>query len=168
MKLNVKMLTRASLLAALVFAVTRAIQIPIGGGYLNLGDSVIYISSFFLPFPVAGLAGTTGAALSDVLSGYAVYVIPTAIVKFLLVGIWGWLAKKSKSRMVPNIIIAVCGTVITCAGYGLADLIIWGDMNAVFANMWLNALQSIVCGTIFILVTLYIRSNKNGKNLLSK
>jgi len=169
MKFNVKTLSISALFAAIVFVVTYLLQIPIGAsGYLNIGDSVIYISTFFLPFPVAGLAGAVGAAMADILSGYAIYAIPTLIIKFLLVGIWGWIAKKGKSRLVPNIIIAVSGIVITCIGYGIAEWIIYGDIKAAFVGMAMNSLQSITCGIIFIIVTLYIRSTKNGKNLLSK
>ena len=169
MKFSIRTLVRASLFAALVFVVTKAVQFPTGGsGYIHIGDSIIYIATLFLPFPVAGLAGAVGAGLSDFLAGYPMYIIPTVIVKFLLVGIWGWIAKKGKSRLVPNIIIAVCGIFITCVGYGLAEWIIYGDIKAAFAGMAFNSLQSIACGIIFIIVTLYIRSTKNGKNLLSK
>ena len=169
MKFNIITLIRASLFAALVFVVTKAIQIPIGAaGYLNLGDSIIYISTFFLPFPIAGLAGAVGAAMADILSGFAIYAIPTLIVKFFLVGVWGWLAKKSSSRLATNIIIAVSGIFITCIGYGIAEWVMAGDIKAAFVGMAMNSLQAIVSGIIFIIVTLYIRSTKNGKNLLSK
>ena len=169
MKFSIRTLVRASLFAALVFVVTKAVQFPTGGsGYIHIGDSIIYIATLFLPFPVAGLAGAVGAGMSDLLSGATVYIIPTMIIKFLLVGVWGWIAKEGKDRLVPNIIISVSGIFITCVGYGITSWLLYGDIKAAFAGMATNSLQAIASGIIFIIVTLYIRSTKNGKNLLSE
>ena len=65
------------LMAAFVFVATQ-IRIPTAIGYINLGDPVILISSFILG-PIAFFPAAIGSALSDLLAGYAQYIIPTFI-----------------------------------------------------------------------------------------
>lgn len=61
------------------------IQIPIavGPGYVNLGDAVILVCAMALG-PVAAIPAALGAALADLISGYAVYILPTFIIKGLM------------------------------------------------------------------------------------
>ena len=57
----------------------------LGEGYIHFGDCFIYISACVLPFPYCLIAGALGGALADILGGYAVWAIPTAIIKILIV-----------------------------------------------------------------------------------
>ena len=88
-------LTRMALLIALTTAATMAVRIPVPrtGGYINLGDSVIYVAALLFG-PVSGLvAGGIGSALADFLGGYAQYAPFTLIIKGLeglIVGALGW------------------------------------------------------------------------------
>ena len=72
----------SGILTALVFVVTYLIKIPIPAteGYVNPGDAVILISAFILG-PYAAIPAAIGSALSDLLAGYAVYILPTFIIK---------------------------------------------------------------------------------------
>ena len=53
--------------AALVFIGTQ-IRIPTAIGYINLGDGVILIASYFIG-PAAFFPGAIGSALSDLIAG---------------------------------------------------------------------------------------------------
>ena len=80
-------LVMTALFAAMVFVATR-INIPtgIGGHIVHVGDSMIYLAACILPMPYTMAAGAIGAALSDALTpGCMVYVIPTLIIKAVLV-----------------------------------------------------------------------------------
>ena len=70
------------LMAAFVFVATQ-IRIPTAIGYINLGDPVILISSFILG-PIAFFPAAIGSALSDLIAGYAQYIIPTFLIKGLM------------------------------------------------------------------------------------
>lgn len=88
-------LTRLALLIALTTAATMAVRIPVPrtGGYINLGDSVVYVAALLFG-PVFGLvAGGIGSALADLLGGYGQYAAFTLFIKGLeglIVGAVGW------------------------------------------------------------------------------
>ena len=83
MNKTVKKISFTALFAAMVFGLTM-LHIPIGaGGYIHVGDAMIYLSGLLLG-PWAFLAASIGAAFSDLASGVATYAIPSAIIKFLI------------------------------------------------------------------------------------
>ena len=82
------LLAVSAMFAAMVTVTTAYLfHIPIGsnGGYIHVGDAFIYLAAAFLPLPYAAAASAVGAALADVLTGAAVYAIPTLIIKALMV-----------------------------------------------------------------------------------
>ena len=84
-RVNVRQLALTGLFAALSCAATMVLQIPSPtGGYLNLGDTVVILGAWMLG-PLCGMAaGGTGSAMADLLSGYAVYVPGTLMIKALM------------------------------------------------------------------------------------
>ena len=68
--------------AALVFIGTQ-IRIPTAIGYINLGDGVILIASYFIG-PAAFFPGAIGSALSDLIAGYPMYIAPSFLIKGLM------------------------------------------------------------------------------------
>ncbi len=69
--------------AALVYVSTAIIgfDIPIGGGYIHFGDSIVLLSAMLLGPIYGAIAAAVGSGLADALSPYAVYTIPTIIIK---------------------------------------------------------------------------------------
>ena len=98
---NVKLIAVTAMFAALVTVTTAFIKIPTPLGYSHAGDSMIYLGASILPAPFGIIAASIGGALADLLSGYAHWAIPTAIIKafnalpFILCGII--LKKKGKN-----------------------------------------------------------------------
>ena len=83
-KLNSRTISINALAIALVCLSTMFLQFPIPLGYAHLGNCFILISGVFFG-PVTGLlAGGIGSALSDLLTGYAQWIIPTLIIKGIM------------------------------------------------------------------------------------
>ena len=80
MKTNVQKMTTSAATAALIFAITYLVRIPVPGtvgGYINLGDTAIYMAAFLFGGPMAGAAAAIGSALADTAAGAAYYILPT-------------------------------------------------------------------------------------------
>jgi len=73
----------AGVMAALVAAVTMAVQVPVPEthGYINLGDTMVMLSGVLFGPLVGGIAGGVGSALADLLSGYAGWAPFTLLIK---------------------------------------------------------------------------------------
>lgn len=118
--------TRQMVLAAMFVALgcvaTMLVQIPSPtNGYLNLGDAVVLLGAYLLGPAYGAVAGGAGPALADLLSGYAMYVPGTLVIKALM-GLTAALLYRALGRRTwaP----AVCGLAaesIMVAGYLLYD-----------------------------------------------
>ena len=82
---GIKKTTKAALLAALTFAATMLIRIPVPatGGYVHPGDALVFLGGALVG-PLYGFLGAgIGSALADVAGGYMVYVPATFVIKGL-------------------------------------------------------------------------------------
>ena len=94
-KLNSRTISINALAIALVCLSTMFLQFPIPLGYAHLGNCFILISGVFFG-PVTGLlAGGIGSALSDLLTGYAQWIIPTLIIKGIMGFVIGYIANRT-------------------------------------------------------------------------
>lgn len=124
----------AALFAAIICVTTAYIlHIPYGNGYIHLGDSFIYLAASLLPKPYAMLAAAIGGGLSDTLTGYYVYILPTLLIKPL--NAFCFSSKGGKILTRRNMIAAVCSGLITAGGYYLADVVIYGSWAAALATL---------------------------------
>jgi uncharacterized membrane protein len=129
-------LTRLGLLLALTVVATMAIRIPAPrtGGYINLGDSVIYITAVLFG-PTEGLVvGGVGSALADLLGGYAVFAPFTLVIKGVEGLVVGLLTRPGFRGHVPlsrgdvaSAVLAICaGGALMVLGYFIAEAYILG------------------------------------------
>lgn len=81
-KVSTRQLTLCGVMAALVFVMTYfpKVPVPVTGGYIHLGDGAIFLSVLLLG-PLGVPAAAIGSALSDLIGGYMLYVLPTLIIK---------------------------------------------------------------------------------------
>lgn len=96
---STRKLVMASLFAALTFVAT-LIHIHVPGmqtGYVNLGDTLVIISSLLLGPVYGSLAGGIGSAFTDFLHGYVVYVPATFIIKTFM-GVAAFFVYKALSK----------------------------------------------------------------------
>ena len=114
----------AAMFAALTFCATYVMKVPTPtGGYVNLGDSFVLTSGWILG-PIYGtLAAAIGSMLSDLLGGYAAYILPTFLIKgcMALVAYFIYHAIGKKLKLVGRIIAAIVAEIVMVGGYYLIE-----------------------------------------------
>lgn len=159
-------LTLTALLIALTTAATMVVQIPVPAtqGYINLGDSMVYISALLFG-PLAGLlAGGIGSALADWFSGYQQFAPYTLIVKGLeglIVGLIAWRLLKGRPTptsggIVAAVVAIVAGGALMIAGYYVVEAFIMG--RAAVAEVPGNIFQVVGGLIVAIPATLLLRN----------
>ncbi len=126
-KKKIRKIAYGGILTGLVLVSTMFLQIPNGlGGYINLGDGVIFASAILLG-PFAGIVGALGAAMADFLLSYGVYVPATFAIK----GIMGFTAgmmlrsRKGDSYLFKALIFLIC-EIIMVGGYFCFETVLYG------------------------------------------
>ncbi|WP_195988381.1 ECF transporter S component [Clostridium sp. D53t1_180928_C8] len=162
MKKNIttKDITKIAIMAALVFVTTYLIKVPSLNGYTHIGDSMIILSALILGKKKGALAAGLGAALCDLLSGYMQYIIPTFLIKAIMILIIATIAETliDKTKF-AWIIAAIIGCAFQVFGYGLVETIMYG-FAAALASVPANIIQSVVGIVIaIVLVTVLEKSN---------
>ena len=137
--------------AAMIFGLTM-LHVPIGaGGYIHVGDAVIYVSAMLTGGPWAFISAAIGAACADIVSGFAVYAIPSAIIKILIAVPFVMISKKtSKILSIRSAIFTAISGVITVLGYFIADLILYRE--GAIADLPANIIQAAGSAVVFIIL----------------
>ncbi len=143
MSKRIKYLVTAALFAALVTVCTKFTSIPLFGGvgYVHVGDTFVYLAAAFLPMPYPIFAAAIGGLLADILSGYAVYALPTAIIKGLMA-----LAIATQKKYVG----LISAWVILVAGYYITELIIYRSFVVPLPGLLWNSVQALVSSVCFL------------------
>jgi uncharacterized membrane protein len=142
MKNSVKRLATGAVIIALIFTVTWSFRVPIpatNGGYINLGDVIIYITAFAVGGPEVVIGAAVGSALADLLGGAMVYILPTFFIKGLMAAI-SLLFISRKKTAVRYILACLTGGAIMTAGYGIYEYFFFGFAYAA-GSLPLNMLQ---------------------------
>lgn len=159
MQERLKKLTLTAMFTAMIFVLTRFVQIPVAMGYVHLGDALIYVCAVLLGNPWAVIAGSVGQALADVSSGYIMYAPATFIIKALMAVVFSFAGANSSKILTKKTVIATIPCMlITFVGYFITDLII-GEGYAV-ANILGNITQGVASGIVFILLALALDKSK--------
>lgn len=162
-KLSIRDLTNMALLTALVTIATITITIPIPatGGYLNLGDSIIFLAAILFGWRYGMFAGGLGAALADLFVAPA-FALPTLIVK----GVMGLLVGKignSKDKNLlnfRNVIALLLGTLWMAAGYYITQVIMLRNFQVPLVEVGPNIMQGIMGSILFLPIALVLRKVK--------
>ena len=168
MKNNVTKLIKAAVFAALACVCTMMISIPLGGGgYANLGDTIVVTAGFFGGPVFGSLAAAIGSAMADILSGYAIYAPATFIIKGLMALVVSLICKSvSKNGFSWQIIpAALISEVVMVLGYFVFEIFVY-DVSVAIVDIPGNSVQGI-CGIVFstILVSV-LNANKNVRKLI--
>lgn len=145
-------LVQAALFAAFAVLFTVLVRIPIGinGGYVHIGDAVIYLAAATLPLPYAMAAGAIGGGLSDLLAGAPQWAIASMLIKALLCLCFS--ARAPKLLTVRNGLGTAIAAVITCGGYYAAEWILFQNAIVPIASLPLNAGQAAASAVLFLIV----------------
>ena len=139
-----------AILTALTAVFTFMIRIPIArtGGYLNLGDVIIYFTAFTFGPVSALVAGGLGTAITDLISGYSQWA-PISLLAHglqgLVAGLIASIAWRGKSSTFNPfwVIAAIAGTIVMAGGYLIAQILMLGTGAALFELPW-NLLQNLI------------------------
>ncbi|MBR5542551.1 MAG: ECF transporter S component [Oscillospiraceae bacterium] len=134
-KLSTKTLVLAALFAATVAVTTAFTAFPImgGNGYIHVGDIFVLLAASVLPAPVAAIACGIGGALADTMAGFALYILPTALIKAAM----AYTFAKSKNRLL-GVVLAV---IILCGGYYITEVFLFGSFISPLSCIPWNLIQ---------------------------
>ena len=162
----------AAMFAAMIAVMTAFVQIKTPtGGYVHLGDSMIYLAASFLPLPYAILAAAIGGGIADLLV-YPETIIYTIIIKAINAIFFS--AKGDKLLTKRNALMTIPSGLVTVVGYSLSKLIrqlFAGDSfhSAVVNALWKipeNGIQAIASALIFIVIALALDKADIKKRML--
>lgn len=152
MKKKINNLVISSLISALITLSILVFRIPtaFNNGYIHIGDVFVYIAGALLPWKYAFLAASIGGGLADLLSGGALWIIPTIIIKG---GITLFFTSKDKKIINKRNVVAIfLSALFGLFGYYLYGALITGDFIAPLISLGIEIVQPIVSGLIFIII----------------
>ena len=148
-KIRIRMIAYGGILVGLVLVSTMFLQIPnTQGGYVNLGDGVIFASAMILG-PFAAVVGALGSVLADIFAGYPHYAPATFIIKGLMGLVAGLMLKSSKggNYIFTAFTFLIC-ELIMVSGYFLYETALFGlqySLPSILPNI-IQAIAGIAVG----------------------
>ena len=153
-----KSIVLTGLMAAMVCVATTFLHIPIvGGGYVHMGDTVIYLAAALLPTPYAVAAAAVGAGLADVLVA-PMWAPFTVAIKAVMA--FAFTHKKERLLCGRNAWATLIAGGVGVLGYYIAEVVIlWLSGGALatagvaaVAAVPFNAMQEVAGGVAFLLL----------------
>ena len=117
-----------------------SIPLPSGYGYVNLGDAGVFLCVCLLPGGLGALAAGVGAALADLILGWAMYAPVTLLIKGLTALLAGLALRRAKKAGLP---LSLLCCLLVPLGYFLYETILLTAPVAA-VNVLPNALQAAI------------------------
>lgn len=138
---RVRRLAMGGVMAALVFVMTYLpkVPVPVTGGYVHLGDGMIFLAAMLLG-PMGVAAAAVGSALSDLVGGYMTYILPTFLIKGVM-ALVAWKLYKPGSWL-QTIIAFILAEIVMVAGYFAYEAVLYG-VPAALGAVGPNAIQGV-------------------------
>lgn len=153
MKANTLSLTRTALFTALVFLATFIPHIPIPLGYAHLGDAVIFLLAFLFDRKEAMLAACLGSMLSDLLSGFPLWAVPTLIIKAGMVWIiWRLVPDGQVVSKARQVVVMLCSSLWMAVAYTLFGAVLAASLVAGLGSFPGLAMEGIVNTIVAVLL----------------
>lgn len=125
------------LMMAMIVVATMLIVIPIpfAGGYIHLGDAIIFLSVLILGWKYGAVAAGAGSALADIFVGYSVWAPWTLCIKGAMAVVMGLFLAKAMNKPGKNIlgipVYQLVGMILAgffmAVGYYVAEGVIYGN-----------------------------------------
>ncbi|MDR1927606.1 MAG: TIGR04002 family protein [Oscillospiraceae bacterium] len=152
----------AALAAALTF-----VHLPIpmlNGGYVHLGDSLVYLAACMLPAPYAALAAGIGGGLADLLSGAPAWAPFTVLIKVGMTLFFS--SRRGKLLDVRQILGLLPAALLNAGGYYLAEGLMYGSWKAIlWPSLTGNLIQSAGSTAVFLALCLALDRAKGKQRL---
>ena len=154
-KFSIQQMCITALFMALVCVATMVIQISIPLGYAHLGDCMILFTAYMFGPVVGALASGIGSALADIFTGFAIWAVPTLIIKTIMPLIaWAFFRK---SKEMPTLL---AGSIVTLLFmvicYVIAGAILYGSVAMGIASAPGLLIKAVVNFAVFIVLTLAV------------
>ncbi len=162
---QLKNIIKSALFAALIFAVTYFVKLPVLVGYIHPGDALVFLAASVLPMPYAIASCALGGALSDLLGGYPVWIIATVIIKGLTAVCFS--SNTKKIVCIRNLTALLPSLVLCVGGYYIFEaLFISNSFIVPVAAILPNVVQTVVGAAIYLLVGMVIDNSPALRRLL--
>ena len=153
---NLKYMVLSAVFAAMIFVTTAFVHIPTHQGYIHAGDGIIYLAASLLPTPYAICASAIGAGLSDYMSGYAMWILPTMLIKAMSATVFT--SKRQTIIDKRNMFALLPASVICIGGYYAAGAVlamlsgspVQAALTAAIADVPSNFIQCVASSALFI------------------
>ena len=145
-------MTVTALFAACICVTTAYFfHIPVGtnGGYVHVGDALIYIAASVLPMPYALIAAALGGTMADLLTAPA-WALATFLIKMLIA--LPLTSKKETIVNIHNIIGIILSGFISMVGYSIAEVILFGTWASLLSSVLATLVQSGGSAVVFLLL----------------
>lgn len=139
---RIYLLAITGVMAALITVFTAwFVHIPVGinGGYVHLGDILIYIAASILLLPYAMAAAAVGGGLADLLTA-PMWTGTTVVIKMFIV--LPFTSKDYKMLCRRNLFAPAVSFFISAIGYYIADVLLFGAPTALIASFLPSFVQS--------------------------
>jgi uncharacterized membrane protein len=153
-------LALCGMMAALIFVATYFVKLPMAmtNGYVHLGDGFILLAASMLGW-AAVPAAAVGSMLADLLGGYAVYLLPTFLIKAAVAAVA--VAALQTRHEWMKVLGLVAAEAVMVGGYFVTEWLVLGyGMAAASASLLGNTMQGlsgVVVGLLLIPMTKRIR-----------
>lgn len=149
-------ITNTAIFTTIILLSTMLIKFStgLGEGYIHFGDCFVYLSACILPFPYCLIASALGGAFADILGGFAIWSIPTAIIKVLIALPLMLVSKKNKTQKILTVktaSMALISGAVTIMGYFIAECILYSSASATLSLIG-NSIQAVSSGILFIII----------------
>lgn len=155
MNLTTKDLCLTALFTAIVFVMTFVPKIPIPLGYAHLGDAAVLLAVVLLGKKQGAIAGAVGSALADLIGGFAIWIVPTLVIKYIMAWIFGIISKSHQNKFVinsGNLTAVFLGLVWMVAAYTIFGAILYDSMEAGLSSTPGLALKALLNAIIFLIL----------------
>lgn len=155
-----KKLVYAAVLSAMVCVATMVLKIPLPAhGYFNLGDGAVLLSGALLGPLWGPMSAGVGSALSDLLSGYALYAPVTFVIKALMAALFSLLETAlAKRPLMARIVGGAAAELVMILGYLLFESVLY-RFEAALAGVGANAVQALIGLAFGVLLTTVFEKN---------
>ena len=146
------------LMTALVFIATFVPHIPIPLGYAHLGDAVIFLLALLVPRRPAIIAACLGSALADLLGGFALWAVPTIVIKYGMAEIVYRIAPQGRAMGQGRIVTALLLSSLWMAfAYTLVGAVLYDGLIAALTSTPGLIVEGIVNSVIALLLLPMLR-----------
>ena len=161
----------SSMFAAICCVATMVVRIPTIGtnGYVNIGDTVVFLCACLIGGVYGVAAAGVGSALADLLADYPQYVPGTFVIKaamaLTIILIIKLVQKYNINKTLGYIVAGAVAEIVMVAGYFLYEATILGYGVAAAASIPSNIAQGGTCLVISVILIKALEANRAFKRL---